>query len=240
MTRTPPAVSFAQFFPNAAKVRAEADRPGRGPSAAAPPSSREPPAALGVDAPTGIARPSHAVSSLPDAPHTHGDDTANDSPTTEIPSTGGSSTSHASSASSIFSTSLKPPANAPASHLSASLPRDSLSHSPAPLQRPDMPASASAERPGQVYRDDRSKRGAEPSPRSGPPSDGRIPARDPLPSVKGIKCTYDPILDRVRNKSVSKNAKPTYKDFGLVRPSIHTPGLKGGRHWLGPSNLTHG
>ncbi|OAQ85345.1 histone-lysine N-methyltransferase, H3 lysine-4 specific [Purpureocillium lilacinum] len=215
MTRTPPAVSFAQFFPNAAKVRAEADRPGRGPSAAAPPSSREPPAALGVDALTGIARPSHAVSSLPDAPHTHGDDTANDSPTTEIPSTGGSSTSHASSASSIFSTSLKPPANAPASHLCASLPRDSLSHSPAPLQRPDMPASASAERPGQVYRDDRSKRGAEPSPRSGPPSDGRIPARDPLPSVKGIKCTYDPILDRVRNKSVSKNAKPTYKEFGL-------------------------
>ncbi|WKT43405.1 hypothetical protein QSH57_008241 [Fusarium oxysporum f. sp. vasinfectum] len=35
-----------------------------------------------------------------------------------------------------------------------------------------------------------------------------------MPSVKGLKCTYDPLLDRVHNKSVSKNAKPTYKEFG--------------------------
>ncbi|KAJ6438690.1 [histone H3]-lysine4 N-trimethyltransferase SETD1 [Purpureocillium lavendulum] len=216
MTRTPPAVSFAQFFPNAAKVRAEADRPGRGTSAVAP-SSREPPTALSVDAATGAARPSHTASSssLPDAPHSQGDDNTNDSPSAEIPSTGGSSTSHASSASSVFSAALKSSANAPASHLSASVPRDSLSHSPAPPQNPDMPSSALAERSGQTYRDDRSIRGTEPLPQSSLASDGRVPARDPLPSIKGIKCTYDPILDRLRNKSVSKSAKPTYKEFGL-------------------------
>lgn len=38
--------------------------------------------------------------------------------------------------------------------------------------------------------------------------------------VKGSKCTYDPLLDRVRNKGVSKSAKPIYKEFGLVRITI--------------------
>jgi histone-lysine N-methyltransferase SETD1 len=45
----------------------------------------------------------------------------------------------------------------------------------------------------------------------------RPPARDPLLSVKGIKCTNDPLLDRLRKKNVNKNAKPVYKEFGLVR-----------------------
>lgn len=43
----------------------------------------------------------------------------------------------------------------------------------------------------------------------------RPPARDLFPSVKGKKCTYDPILDRVRNKGISKTAKPVYEEFGL-------------------------
>jgi histone-lysine N-methyltransferase SETD1 len=50
----------------------------------------------------------------------------------------------------------------------------------------------------------------------GAPSIERIPARDPLLSTKGIKCTYDPLLDRLRKKLVNKNAKPVYKEFGLV------------------------
>lgn len=41
-------------------------------------------------------------------------------------------------------------------------------------------------------------------------------ARDSGISVKGRKCIYDPILDRLRHKSVSKTSKVTYKDFGLV------------------------
>jgi histone-lysine N-methyltransferase SETD1 len=55
----------------------------------------------------------------------------------------------------------------------------------------------------------------------GPLAIERPPARDPMPSVKGLKCTYDPLLDRVHNKSVSRNAKPTYKEFGRVRTIIY-------------------
>lgn len=45
------------------------------------------------------------------------------------------------------------------------------------------------------------------------PTDSRVYARDPNKGVKGIKCTYDPLLD----KTASKKAKPIYKEFGLVR-----------------------
>ena len=56
-------------------------------------------------------------------------------------------------------------------------------------------------------------------------------AREPGSSVMGRKCTYDPILDRLRNKAVSKTAKPIYKEFGFV--DVHAPQdprlAKGGR-----------
>ena len=38
-----------------------------------------------------------------------------------------------------------------------------------------------------------------------------------MPSVKGIKCTFDPLLERIRDRSISKSAQPIYKEFGLVR-----------------------
>lgn len=238
MTRPPPGVSFAQFFPNAPKVRAEAqaqshgraadrERSSRGVSGAD--SSRAPAAAaaaLDADATTtktaaALARPSHG-----DAPHPHADDNA--SPTAEMPSTVGSASSHASSASSIFSSSLRPSATAPSSRL-----RDSLSNSPAPAPKPDMSAFASAptDHARQASRQTRPVVDNGSLSHDRPPAE-RVPARDPLPSVKGMKCTYDPILDRLRNKGVSKNAKPTYKEFGLVRTTIIYPGCRGegGRH----------
>ncbi len=45
------------------------------------------------------------------------------------------------------------------------------------------------------------------------PTDSRVYARDPNKGVKGIKCTYDPLLD----KTATKKAKAIYKEFGLVR-----------------------
>jgi histone-lysine N-methyltransferase SETD1 len=44
----------------------------------------------------------------------------------------------------------------------------------------------------------------------------RVYARDPNKGVKGIKCTYDPALDKTATKK-AKLGKPIYKEFGLVR-----------------------
>ncbi len=44
----------------------------------------------------------------------------------------------------------------------------------------------------------------------------RVPARDPSRAVKGISCTYDPLLDKKLSSSDKRKARPTYKEFGLV------------------------
>ena len=49
------------------------------------------------------------------------------------------------------------------------------------------------------------------------PQEPRVYARDPSRSVKGTKCTYDPLLDRKLSSNEKKKAKPIYKEFGLVR-----------------------
>jgi [histone H3]-lysine4 N-trimethyltransferase SETD1 len=49
------------------------------------------------------------------------------------------------------------------------------------------------------------------------PSDPRVYARDPNRGIKGIICTYDPLLDRKLGSNEKKKAKPIYKEFGLVR-----------------------
>lgn len=56
-----------------------------------------------------------------------------------------------------------------------------------------------------------------------------IPARYPTPSVRGRICTFDPILDRQRSKTMSKHSKPIYKEFGLVCTNMHLS-LQGGHH----------
>lgn len=50
----------------------------------------------------------------------------------------------------------------------------------------------------------------------------RVHARDPEKGVKGMKCIYDPQLDRKLSSNDKKRAKPTYTEFGLVR--IHAVG----------------
>ncbi len=44
----------------------------------------------------------------------------------------------------------------------------------------------------------------------------RMPARDPSRSIKCIRLTYEPLLDKSLSSSDKKKAKPIYKEFGLV------------------------
>ncbi|KAH8804562.1 histone-lysine N-methyltransferase-like protein [Xylogone sp. PMI_703] len=59
----------------------------------------------------------------------------------------------------------------------------------------------------------------------------RVFARDPNKGVKGVKCTYDPLLDPTISSSDRKKAKPTYKEFGLEddAPPADPRLAKGGR-----------
>jgi histone-lysine N-methyltransferase SETD1 len=94
-------------------------------------------------------------------------------------------------------------------------PSASLTSAPATL---DMPASAPSDRNATAMNHvSRSSATHDSSTSDAWPSIERVLARDPMPSVKGMKCTFDPILERQRNKGVSKTAKPIYKEFGLVR-----------------------
>jgi histone-lysine N-methyltransferase SETD1 len=53
--------------------------------------------------------------------------------------------------------------------------------------------------------------------RAGSSAIQRIPWRDPTNSILGIKCTFDPLLERLRNKVVSRSTKPVYKNLTVVR-----------------------
>ncbi|KAG6011981.1 histone methyltransferase set1 [Claviceps pusilla] len=227
MTRPPPGVSFAQFFPNAPKVRAEAaqsrttatDRERSRRNSLAGDSEREPfTGALDASSTAAFTRPSQSNLSS-DGPHSQTDD--HDTPLGDIPSTVGSASSHTSSASSIFSSSRKQNTASSLSHVSATTTplalRDSSSYSPVPppYLKTDMPPSFTSDngpgRPHHVVSVTQSHNGTNLSMQH----IDRPPARDLFPSVKGKKCTYDPVLDRVRNKGVSNSAKPVYKEFGL-------------------------
>ncbi|RSM07829.1 Histone-lysine N-methyltransferase, H3 lysine-4 specific [Fusarium ambrosium] len=237
MTR-PPGASFAQFFPTAPKVKAQAqsradrerdrDRPkttSSSSSASINGGASDPtPASAGFDA--------HANASAQSAPGPNGHLTVSDtlpahpddngSPLADIPSTVDSASSYSSAASSIFSTSARHGAAAtvtssrlPTSSLTPIASKDSPSNSSAPAPtKPDMSAPLAADRAARQSSHNSPAVGPNGSISDGPFAIERPPARDPMPSVKGLKCTYDPLLDRVHNKSVSRNAKPTYKEFG--------------------------
>ncbi|KAF4465308.1 histone-lysine N-methyltransferase H3 lysine-4 specific [Fusarium albosuccineum] len=236
MTR-PPGASFAQFFPTAPKVKAQAqsradrerdrdrDRPKTTTSSASINGLSDPvpgSAALDADA-NASTRPVPGPNghlSAPDILPVQLDDT--ESPLADIPSTVDSASSYSSAASSIFSTSARHGAAATSS--SSRLPTSSLT----PIASKDSPSNSSVSAPTKtdmsapLTADRAARQSSHNSPAVGPNgsiSDGlpaieRVPARDPMLSVKGLKCTYDPLLDRVHNKSVSRNAKPTYKEFG--------------------------
>ncbi|KAL7797436.1 hypothetical protein V8C37DRAFT_369469 [Trichoderma ceciliae] len=217
MTRPPLGVSFAQFFPNAPKFkpevqgRADRERSKRAVQVVDPTQET----AVMTDAETNdFARPCQNISSS-DSTQPHADE--NGSSPGDMPSTVGSTSSHASSASSVFSGSTLPVATATFSGSSMSATPFTSTDSPPSihaLAKSNMSTPSIADRAlgqnsenaipaGQHLRQDRI------------PSIERIPARDPLLSIKGMKCTYDPLLDRLRKKVVNKNAKPVYKEFGL-------------------------
>ncbi|KAF4983641.1 hypothetical protein FZEAL_993 [Fusarium zealandicum] len=223
MTR-PPGASFAQFFPTAPKVKAQAQgRADRERDRERPKTTPASTSINGASDANDSARPVPGPNghiSASDAAPPHIDDT--ESPLADIPSTVDSASSYSSTASSIFSTTARYGTAATAA--SSRLPTSSLT----PIASKDSPSNSSASAPidpdmsASVTADRAARHSFHNSPVVGPngsisdalPAIERVPARDPMPSVKGLKCTYDPLLDRVHNKSVSRNAKPTYKEFG--------------------------
>ncbi|KAK2598964.1 histone methyltransferase set1 [Conoideocrella luteorostrata] len=220
MTRAPPGVSFAQFFPNAPKVRAEAQgravrERSRRNSLASGGSDREPAAGVLSSNATGFAQPLQSNISS-DGPHPQTDD--HDTPPGDIPSTVGSSSSHTSCASSVFSSSQRQITTAASSYISTTTtpiaPRESSSYSPIPsYSKPDMPPQIAANY-GSVRTNTTVLTDSNDGSILFSQHVDRPPARDTFSSVKGKKCTYDPIIDRIHKKGVSKNVKPIYKDFG--------------------------
>ncbi|KAM0448020.1 hypothetical protein ACHAO4_008551 [Trichoderma viride] len=214
MTRPPPGVSFAQFFPNAPKFKTEvqgrADRERSKRGVQAVDTAQE--SAVVTDADTNdLARPCQNISSSSDPTQPHADD--NGSSPGDMPSTGGSASSHASSSSSLFSAPALPVATAtsagPSMNATPFTSTDSPSSTHA-LAKSNMSTPSVAERAL-----DHTIPAGQRLQHNGTSSIERPPARDPLLSVKGIRCTHDPLLDRLRKKNVNKNAKPVYKEFGL-------------------------
>jgi histone-lysine N-methyltransferase SETD1 len=211
MTRPPPGASFAQFFPNAPKVKAEAQdradrertrRKGEGADDSAP--------AFGHDDSQSLSgRPLNGAGATS---HQPGDD----SPVGEVSSAVGSASSHESSSSSLFSsaTRLVASSNSNLQPDAGSASRLIATSSTGRPQNAQTPPSTRL-----TYHDAAHNKTYTPHKLSSTDNftiPERVPARDPSSSVKGLKCTYDPLLDRLRNKGVSKGAKPIYKEFGLV------------------------
>ncbi|KAH8174223.1 COMPASS (Complex proteins associated with set1p) component N domain-containing protein [Sarocladium implicatum] len=221
MAPTSSVPGFEQYFPSAHKVkdsltRSRVDRASLPGHAAVSDSSRGRALASETDA-TGPSYPSHSAS--------HHDTTSfhpegNGTPPGEMPGTVDSTSSYNSTTSSIFSNSLRPVATSTPSRLSTSslTPQTSKQSPSHPLTAAasisDMAASSAtdliAERGSEGFS---SSRAHNSTPQN---SDlpARMPARDPYPSIKGSKCTFDPLLERHRRKG-AKSSKPTYETFGL-------------------------
>ncbi|KAL7812817.1 hypothetical protein V8C26DRAFT_430610 [Trichoderma gracile] len=225
MTRPPPGVSFAQFFPNAPKLKPEAqgradrdrDRLRRAQDPAVGTDAidaNDPARRCQNPAASSLFTSSSASAGAPDPTQPPADD--NGSSPGDMPSVA-STSSHASSASSVFSGSALPLATAASSGPSMSATPFASTDSPSSLHAPaksSMPTPAIVDRALGPQSETAASAGQPPS-QDRTPSTERIPARDPLPSIKGIKCIHDPLLDRLRKKVVNKSAKPVYKEFGL-------------------------
>ncbi|KAH7166246.1 histone H3 methyltransferase complex protein [Dactylonectria macrodidyma] len=226
MTR-PPGASFAQFFPTAPKVKAQAQS--RADRDRDRDRSKTDSIAGAFDPLLGTAAASDldvdaSAQSVPgpcgppaDAPPAHIDDT--ESPLADIPSTVDSASSYGSTVSSIFSTSARHAATAASSRLPTSslTPIDSPSRIPASAPtKPNMSTSLVADQASRHTSHNPSAIGHNGATSEGlPAAIERVPARDPTRSIMGFKCTYDPLLDRVHNKSAGRNAKPVVKEFGF-------------------------
>ncbi|KAK1594832.1 SET domain-containing protein [Colletotrichum navitas] len=240
MTRQSSA-SFAQFFPAAprvAKDRAEREKAKAkiqdttGGSIAGPKSSSSTPLPNG----TSGGRTSGADGLLSD---TSQQPTAGrESPIGDILNTVGSASSYESTVSSVLSTTARQAVPNGISYIPTS-----SGTPPTSVESPSNSGNVSLSKTNmlQVHNTDQ---GEAPASQNIPPSRlnssqipephpliERTPARDPTRSRKGIKCTYDPNIDRTLSKHGRKDAKPIYKEFGLEDdPPPPDPRLaKGGR-----------
>ncbi len=205
MTRPPPGASFAQFFPNAPKVKAEAqsradrERTRRKGDILGSPSTATAPSYGDLN--MASSRPVNGAATT----HHH---TGDDSPVGELSSAVGSASSHASSSSSVFSTAARLITSS-----ASRFPPSSTAAAPASLM---VPTAA----PQKTHTTETAHHNPpqNPSHMSHPTTSTtsnlaiaeRTPARNPAPSVKGLKCTYDPLLDRLRNKGVSKSGRKRF------------------------------
>jgi histone-lysine N-methyltransferase SETD1 len=137
----------------------------------------------------------------------------------------GSASSHTSAVSSTFSAPAQQPNMSTfgtSRNVSSLTPLTNADSSPSRTTSPNQyksgtPATNSTWLPAEkaVSQDDVLQ--AQPALADQLPSDPRVYARDPNKGVKGSICTYDPLLDRKLSSNEKKKAKPTYKDFGVVR-----------------------
>ncbi|KAN0089891.1 histone H3-K4 methyltransferase Set1 [Hyaloscypha variabilis] len=228
MSRAPGA-SFAQFFPSA--PRAAKDKA----------KEREKSKSFSIDSPS--IRPvadTKAVASTfrvddggssrgggdsmppaPDASAPQAED--NESLQGDLLNGVGSASSHTSAVSSVFSAPGQQPnisTSGTSRNVSSLTPLTNADSSPSRVTSPNQyktgaPATnstwSSAEKP--IGHDDVLQ--AQPASADQPPSEPRVFARDPNKGVKGMICTYDPLLDRKLSSNEKKKAKPIYKEFGL-------------------------
>ena len=230
MSRAPGA-SFAQFFPTApraakdkAKEREKSksmsiDSPSIRPAAdtkAAASNSR-------VDDSCSSRGVGESIPTAPDAAPPPAED--NESLQGDLLNGVGSASSHTSAVSSVFSVPAQQPnisASGASRNLSSLTPLTNADSSPSRTTSPShyksgVPATNSTwfSTEKAVGQDDVLQ--AQTVFADQPPPEPRVFARDPNKGVKGIICTYDPLLDRKLSSNEKKKARPTYKEFGLVR-----------------------
>lgn len=222
MTRPPSTPGFAQFFPTAPKVRAEAKGRGDRERSRSSINGIEPSqdSSSEHDSQTHVGTLSNGRTSS-DAPHSHFQNRPdeNESPHGDIPGTGDSASSYASTVSSVFSSARAATTYPPSRYSTASatpITKDSPSSSlSAGINKTEMPPSMlndnTKDKVSHILDHNHNDFAS-----SKDPSTERVPPWDTSSSVKGIKCTFDPFLERLHNKGVSRSAKPTYKEFGSV------------------------
>ncbi|OIW29970.1 histone H3-K4 methyltransferase Set1 [Coniochaeta ligniaria NRRL 30616] len=229
MTR-PPGPGYKEFFP--AATRAAKDRAmGREKAKTEPPGSRLPApnsadlngraTASGFDfRDEGLTSSSQPLlNGSSDTAHPPNDDA--DSLIGDAVQAVGSASSHESS-SSVFSSSAPQHVSGPATkpHSTSITPLtniDSPSYrNPAPPTKAQPLTPRHAEKPNGFVSNTGVTADGTSTPLPVLPSvAGRLPARDPTRSVKGIKCTYDPFADRKVSTTDKRKAKPTLEEFGL-------------------------
>jgi histone-lysine N-methyltransferase SETD1 len=223
-----PAASFAQFFPSApraAKDKAKereksksqiSDSTSKLRTADSPLVSSH---TLAEDA--GSTRPAEE-SNIPvtDSAAPPAEDIAS-SPPGDILNGVGSASSYASTISSVFSAPTQPATMSTftaSRNVSSLTPLTTIDSSPNPAASPnqyksingtDSVANQSAGQNDATH--------AETALADHESAEPRVHAREPIRGIKGTICTYDPNLDRKLGSNEKKKAKPTYKEFGLVR-----------------------